>query len=320
MDTSERLDLLAQVATWYYEDKLDQKAIAQRIGRSPSMVSRLLQEAHDRGLIEIRIHYPLKTATDLEGRLCQTFSLSQALVLAGVPADPSILHRRLGELGARYLQQCLHKDIRIGIGWGITVFEVVRAMPTLSLREAQVIQIIGSIGSADPTVNGSEMARWLAQKLNATWRFLHAPLIVQSEATAQSLFRDPAIVETLALARQVEVALLGVGTTDPASSGLRRAGYLNETDLRSLQQSGAVGDILGLHLDANGHPLDISLNRRVIGTDLESLRSLPTVIVVASGAATVPAILAVLRGGYADVLVTDAATASAVLAFNGPDT
>ena len=314
MNTSDRLELLAQVATWYYEDKLDQKTIAERISRSPSMVSRMLQEAHERGLVEIRIRYPLKTAADLERRLCETFSLSQAAVLAAPPAAQAALFRRLGELGARCLQQQLHEGIIIGIGWGTAVYEVVRAMPALSIRGAKVIQVIGSIGSGDPTVDGSEMTRWLAQKLNAPSRFLHAPLIVQNEMTAQALFQDPATVETLAQVRQIEVALVGVGIPDPAVSGLRRAGYLSEMDLRSLQQSGAVGDILGIHMDANGRPLDIPLNRRVIGIDLESLRSFPTSIVIASGAIKVPAILAALRGGYVDVLITDAVTTSAILA------
>lgn len=316
MVADDHLDLLAQVAYWYYEERLDQNDIAQRINRSPSMVSRLLQEARERKLVEIRIRYPLKRATDLERQLCGTFGLPQASVLADPPVDQASALRRLGELGARCLRRQLHEGIAIGIGWGSAVYEVVRSVPTLEVRGGSVIQIIGSIGSGDATVDGSEMTRWLARKLNATSRFLHAPLIVQNEMTAQSLLQDPAAVETLALARQAEVALLGVGTTDPVSSGLRRAGYLSEVDLRVLQQSGAVGDILGIHLGANGRPLDISLNRRVIGIDLESLRSIPTAIVVASGAIKAAAVLAVLRGGYADVLVTDAATASAVLALN----
>lgn len=310
----DHLQLLGQVATWYYDEGLSQETIARRIGLSRSMVSRLLREAREQGLVEIIVHYPLKTNDALERRLCETFDLSRSWVLSNPPADKTTVLRRLGELGARYLQQHLKDNIKIGIGWGTTVYEVVRAIPALSIRGAMVIQIIGSVGSGDPTVDGSEMTHWLAQKLNTPSRFLHAPLIVENEATARALFQDPATVETLALARQVEVALLGVGTTDPLSSGLRRAGYLSEADLRMLQQSGAVGDILGLHLDANGSLLDISLNRRVIGVNLKALQAIPMVIVVASGEVKVPIILAALRGGYVDVLVTDAVTASSVLA------
>lgn len=315
MDT-DRLEFLAQIAAWYYEQNLDQKAIALRIDRSPSMVSRLLQDARESGLVEIRVRYPIKTHAELENRLCETFSLSQAWVLADPSDDQAIRSRQLGELGARCFRQQIHDTINIGIGWGTSVYEVVSALPTLSVRGARVIQMIGSIGSGDPTIDGSEMTRWLAEKLGAPSRFLHAPLIVENEATAQSLFQDPAILETLTLAGQVEVALLGVGTTDPSTSGLRRAGYLNEADLRLLQQNGAVGDIVGLHLDITGSPLDSPINRRVIGVDLDALKRIPTVIAVANGEIKVPAILAVLRGGHANVLVTDAVTASSVLTLH----
>jgi len=311
----ERLEYLVQIATWYYEENLSQEEIAGRVGLSRSMVSRLLQKAREHGLIEIRVRYPLKTDGALERRLCQTFSLSQASVLCDPPGDRSTLLRRVGELGARCLQQRLHDDISIGVGWGTAVSEVVRAMPVSPTVGAKVIQIIGSIGSDDPTVDGAKMAHSLAQRLGAMSHFLHAPLIVENETTARTLFQDPVIVKTLVKASKVQVALLGVGTTDPVSSGLRRAGYFSAADLKKLQQAGAVGDMLGYLLDAQGRPLDISINRRVIGTNLETLRSIPVVIVVAGGAPKVPAILAVLRGGYADVLATDAATASAILAL-----
>ena len=127
------------------------------------------------------------------------------------------------------------------------------------------------------------------------------------------LLQNRAITETLRLASQSEVVLLGVGTTDTQASGMLRAGYVSEAELAMLRENGAVGDVLGWHLDAYGAPLDHSINRRVIGISLDTLQSIPTVIVAASGAAKVPAILATLLGGYADVIVTDATTASLIL-------
>ena len=78
-----------------------------------------------------------------------------------------------------------------------------------------------------------------------------------------------------------------------------------------------MGDVLARALDAEGNPLDHPLNRRVIGLELEALRRIPTVIAVAGGVAKAPAIRAALRGGYVDVLVTDAEAAAAVLAMEG---
>ncbi len=45
MTDEDRLEFLGQVAAWYYEDNMDQAEIASRIGKSRSMVSRLITEA-----------------------------------------------------------------------------------------------------------------------------------------------------------------------------------------------------------------------------------------------------------------------------------
>ena len=316
MDT-DHLNFLAQVATWYYQDELSQSEIATRIGRSRSMVSRLLTEAREEGLVEIRIHFPLKRDAGLEKRLEQTFGLTQARVLAEAPDDYDLLLKRLGGLGALELQEHLHDGMDIGISWGTAVHAVVQAMSANPLRDVQVVQIIGATDSDDPAINvnvdGPELARMLAQKLDGAYRFLHAPLIVEDETVARSLRQQKSIAKTLAQAAEADVILLGIGSLDPAFSSLWRTGYLNMEELSNLRELGAVGDILAQPLDAFGRPLDHPITRRIIGLNLESLRTTPTIIALAGGLIKAPAILAALRGGYVNILITDAAAASSVL-------
>jgi deoxyribonucleoside regulator len=309
-----RADLLAQVATWYYEEGLDQEAIGQRINRSRSMVSRLLEEARQAGLVEVHVRFPLKTDPECERQLCQTFGLDNAVVLANAPIDHLQLLRRLGDLGARYLQGRLHQDIAIGLGWGSCVHAVVRSMPYSPVPGAHVIQMIGAVGHGDPMVDGAELARWLAQKLNAEYHYVSAPLLVEDEAVALALLRERTIADALSLAARVEVAVIGIGTIESALSSLLRAGYISQEELCKLARLGAVGDILARQLDAQGRLLDVSLNRRVIGLeDLDTLHNIPVVVGVAGGTLKASAILAALRGRYVNVLVTDAPTAGCVL-------
>jgi len=314
MDT-DRLEFLAQVASWYYEQQLTQEEIARRIGKSRSMVSRLLREAREQGVVEVRVRYPLlRRHAALEAALCDSFALQKAWVLDNPPADYTTLLARLGELGARCLRNQLRDGISIGVGWGTAVHAVVRAMNEHPLRLATVVQIIGAVGYGDPLIDGPELARWLAQKLDAAYRFLHAPLLVEDEDVANALLQERAVAETLAAARQVDIAIIGVGTVVPRLSSLRRAGYLTQEDLVTLQENGAVGDIVARQLDIRGRVLDIPLNRRIIGIDVpEGLRSIPLVIAVAGGLPKAPAILAALRSGLINAIVTDAVAAQAVL-------
>jgi deoxyribonucleoside regulator len=309
----DRVNFLAQIAVWYYEEGLDQGTIAGRINRSRSMVSRLLDEARQAGLVEVRVHYPLKTDPQYERQLRETFDLREAIVLAEPPDDYHLLLKRLGELGARCLQQTLHPGIVIGVSWGTAVHAVVSAMPTASVPDATVVQLIGAVGHGDPLVDGAELGRWLAQKLHASFRFLSAPMLVEDEALAAALRRERTIEETLALAARANVALIGIGTPQPELSSLLRAGYLNRSEIEVLMENGVVGDIVAHQFDEDGHWLDISANRRAISLDAESLRRIPRVIAVSGGVNKAHAILGGLRGRYCTCLVTDARAAQAVL-------
>jgi DNA-binding transcriptional regulator LsrR (DeoR family) len=309
-----RLELLGQVATWYYEDNMGQTEIAERIGRSRSMVSRMLNEARELGLVEIRVRFPLKADAALAAQLCQEFGLTQARVLATPPVDdfPTLL-RRIGRLGAYYLEEILRDNITLGIGWGATSHALVKALPSIPLENAVVAQMMGSIGRGDPLVDGSELARWLSQKLNATHHYLPAPLIVESETVARALLNDPLVAETLSLARQADITLVGIGPVNSKISGLYRTGYLSDDDMERLVRAGVVGDLAGHMLDIHGHVADVPENRRLVVQDLESLKRVPHVIGVAGGKLKVPVILAALRSGCLNALITDAITATEIL-------
>jgi DNA-binding transcriptional regulator LsrR (DeoR family) len=179
--------------------------------------------------------------------------------------------------------------------------------------DIEVVQMIGAVGSGDPLIDGPELARMLADTLGGRYRYLHAPLIVESPKVQQALLNEQRISETLQLARKADIALVGIGSVEPGISSLTRAGYIDEQELATIRQSGAAGDICARQFDIGGKVLDIELNQRVVGIDIESLKEIKCVIGVAGGVLKAPAILGALRGKIIDVLVTDEEAAREVL-------
>lgn len=311
MTDDDRLEFLGQVAAWYYEDALDQAEIARRIGKSRSMVSRLLTEARQNGLVQIRVRFPLRTDTELEERLVERFGLAEARVLASSSLDTMV--GRLGRLGARVVQSRLHSDMTVTIGWGAALHSVVKAMPDIQLEHVMVLQAMGSVGDGDPNVDGADLARTLAAKLDGDFRSMAAPVIVDRPEVARSLLAERTIAATLRMAARSELAITGVGSIESTVSGLVRAGYFDGAQLERLRRAGVVGDLLGFLLDAEGRVVDLPENERVVALHPEALAGIPTVVAVAGGVSKAAGIAAVLRGGYVDVLVTDASAANAVL-------
>lgn len=311
--TLERLELLSNIASWYYELGLDQHEIASRIGKSRSMVSRLLTEARDAGVIEIRVRFPLRRYSELEDELQDAFGLSGCQVLRSSHLSYDDLLKRLGQLAARSLEVRLHSDVRVSLGWGAALHATVAALPEIRLEEAMVIQVMGSVGDGDPNVDGPDLARDLASRLNGDFRFLAAPLYVDSPHVADSLLAERTIARTIDLARRSDVLVSGVGAIDHSLSGIVRAGYITKEQSRQFRKLGVVGDLLGFLMMEDGSIADLDENRRVVALHPSLLAEIPAVIGVAGGAAKAPAIAAALRGGYFDVLVTDEEAATAVI-------
>lgn len=315
--SDERLELLAQAASLYFEDGLNQGEIAEQLGVSRASVSRLVAEARELGVVEIRINFPLARNTELERALAARFALDAVYVLSSKTIVPDHILNRLGRLASQHLQTRILPGAIVALSWGTAVFETVQSVRRRPVERLRVVQVIGAAGSNNPRIDGPDLARQLAERLGGEYHYLHAPLLVESPFVRDTLLNDPRMQRTIELARQANVALVGIGSTQPEISPLVRAGYLSVAEEEELSRMGAVGDFCGYHIDQHGAPVDSPVNRRVVGIALADLREIPHVIGVAGGAAKAPTILAVLRGELIDVLVTDDRAAQEVLRLSG---
>lgn len=313
MDNQDRLQLLATIADLYYVEKRSQAEIADQYEYSRPTISRMLAEAHEKGLVEIRINYPLQRMVEMEAALRNRFGLDFVAVADRSSLDYARMLRLIGRLGAAYFDQIPAPGV-IGVSWGTAVYEVVTALQRRRVPNVRVVQMIGGVGTGAPNTDGPEVARLFAQALGGQHTLLNAPLIVASQATRDELMDGRQVREVLAQAMQADYALVGIGSVDRERSSLVRAGYLTVGEMAELEAAGAVGDVCGVHIDAAGRVLDVDVNRRRVGVDLAELaKSACTIVGVAGGKVKAAAILGALRGGFLDVLITDSNAAQAIL-------
>jgi len=306
-DSDEQL-LLAEVAHRYYIEDQTQEQIAKSIGVSRSNVSRMLKEARRLGLVEIRIHHPLATDQDLRGALIDAFGLSDCLVLAqsDAPSDtsPDSVADRVGALAARYLDEHLDDHSVVGVGWGSTVYHVVISRHLRKRTGATVVQLMGSVGGATPDIDGAQVAGRLGRTLGARVYYLHAPMVVTDPAVRAGLLRDQHIRKTLEMAKRATVLLVSVGAISE-SSGLYRAGYINEADLEYIKDQGAAGDICGSYYRLDGTPCSLEIEERMVAVPGPVMLGIPLRIGVGYGAAKALPSVGAVRAGLIDVLITD---------------
>ena len=138
------------------------------------------------------------------------------------------------------------------------------------------------------------------------------PLRVSSPELAEMLRVEPYVRHVLDMALTAKLALVGVGSV-ARSATLVRYGYCTWAEIELFARRGAVGDLLGHFYDRNGEILDLDLHRHVVAVTPEDMRKIPAVAAVAAGPEKVEAILGLLRGRLANILVTDEPTARELL-------
>jgi DNA-binding transcriptional regulator LsrR (DeoR family) len=315
--SEDRAALLADVAQMYYLEDKSQAEIARVVGVTRSMVSRMLKEARDKGIVEVRIHRSLRLEPDLETALVNRFKLKEALVVGLPKASDVHLLDYLGLAGKNYLKPHLVPDVILGLSWGTSVSAVINRMDMPEPLQCKIVQLVGALGAQNNSYDGHALVSQLVEKLGGEGYYLNAPFLCTDSTTAESVLETPSIKEAISWGRKAQIALVGVGSTKPNYSSYYLAGYVSRKELNQLRKEGAVGDVCGLHFDIDGRDVCGDFCERMVTIRKVDLLAIPLRLGIAGGEGKVEAILGALRGGYINVLVTDGTTARNILALTG---
>lgn len=301
----------ARASHLYFVLGLTQQAIADRMGLSRVKVQRLLAEARERGIVRIEIVGASACRLGLEARLCARYGLDAAQVTASECGAEASLSEVIGRYAAATVAPMLRDGATIAIGWGVTLKALATEIAPTPLRGATVAPLLGSL-SRRSTIDRFEAASVLARRLDAECYTLPAPIICDS-ARSRAMIADQSIVrEVLAHAAQADLALLSVGGC--RSSTLRATGYVTDAEFDALEAAGAVGNFLGYYFNAEGAILDHPVNARVVGLHPDAARAIARRIMVSGGPEKVAILRVMLARGWCTALITDEATAAALLA------
>lgn len=317
MSPNEQDALSIRVARLYYYEHLTTAQIADELGTSRSTVSRLLTRAHERGLVEIRIHDPAQHPQGIESRLRERFGLRVARVVS-VPetADEHDWLERVAAFAAGYLNTVIDADTIVGIAWGTTLRKLASKLSPKLVANVDVVALNGS-GTAqeiDSTFSSDIVTRFAAN-YGARPHAFPVPAFFDYAETRTALWRERSVRRLLGLQKRARVLVYSVGAfSGQVPSHVHSGGFLEPADLRSLRRDRVAGDIATVFFRADGSYADIALNARASGPDLALFRRVPHSICVASGTGKVEGLRAALAGRFVNTLIVDEPTARLLLA------
>lgn len=306
---------LVAASTMYYAQGETMETIARHLGTSRSTVSRLLKEARETGLVRISINPLAHDRSSVATTLERMFGLRATVVQ--VRDTASELHRlnQVARIASQMLSEAVSDGDTVGVAWGTTLAAVVEQLTPRPLHGVRVVQLNGGANSTTSgvpyvgSIVGSMAAAW-----SATPILFPVPAFFDYAETRQAMWRERSVQHTLAVHRQTDVAVFGVGSlTASVPSAVYSQGYLDEADMAEIAAQRVVGDVCTVLLRGDGSWRDVSLNQRASGPTPLELQRVPRRFCVVAGKAKAVPLLAALRAKAATDLIVDDATARAVL-------
>lgn len=303
--------LCARVARLYYSSHLTQEQIGQRLGLSRMKVNRLLKLAIETGVVQIRIIDVDEPHAELVEALEAAFQLREVRVVPDPPSEPE-LRPALAAAAGSWLAEQLTDGLVIGVGLGRTVALLPAAFSVPQPIDCRFVTLEGVGVSPNAGFAAYDVTSRLADAAGGRAEVISAPTFVSSATVRNALLTEPSVEAALAVARSAGLMIQSVGTVS-TDAPLFRHGTLASADLVRLEASGAVGDALGHFFDADGNHVPWPTDELHVGLVLDDMRRCPTSALVAGGIDKVPAIRGALRGRIANVLITSATTARALI-------
>lgn len=298
--SEEKQKKLAYVARRYYLDDWKQSDIAKELGVSRPLVSRMLAEAREHGVVEIRIHDPAARQGRLVEQLRHSTSIRDS-VLVEDGQDDDATNQLLSQGAVQLLWQL--RSRRLGIGWGHLIGQLVtwlEANPQLSSTLTDICPLVGNASIPARNYQSNENVRLIAQQLGAAPHFIYLPALPDSIEEKQLLCSSEIYRQIQSQWDKMDTALVNIGNypSSPDFASLVRYGDL-------LQQERTCGRLLVYYFNPQGKVIQ-SEQDFAIQIPLEQLRRCPNIIGVCSANTSVRALQGALKTGLFTHLVARA--------------
>lgn len=300
-----RLDQKVRAAWMYYIAGQNQSEIATQLGTSRPVVQRLLAAAKEEGLVSIGLNHPVASCLNYALMLKEKYTLLECNVVPAFTHDITLDSVSYGcyQLMDKYLRT--EDDKIIGVGSGMTLKKTIRRIDFDSANTC-CVALISAMNAEGKCNYYDDVPLLLASKIQANYFQWPAPRYAQTSLEHQMWCSNRLFANVSAVAQSADVIFVGIGALSEESP-IYKDGFITLSQLNTLTQQGAVGEILGRFIDAEGEVVESDINNLITSYDIRQ-NTCPR-IAAACGEDKRPAIFSALKGKWINGLVTDEHTA-----------
>ncbi len=314
MNKKTNIDLLVTVAKMYFLDGLKQDEIAKKVNVSRSLISLILTEAKDLGIVSISIHDPRESDETLAQLFLERFRLDRCFVVPTSMTDPDYRLKLTVGKGIDIFNREVGRGDTIGIAWGKTCYQFMSQFDGgAAVDELRVVPLVGSSDRSLQRYQMNEVVRQFAEKVHGNAQFIHAPAYPVSKRDYE-LYMESSTVKSISQAwKNIDIAIISFGApprqySDNVAESIAQGG---ERTAEIAER--AVGDACARFFDGEGNFIEDEIGGITIAIPEKNLRSAKKCICIVSGDNKISSIIGGLKTGIADTLVIDETTARMVI-------
>lgn len=310
---NEKNKLLARVAYLYYSENKTQSGIAKILGVYRTTISRMLSQAKKTGIVKINIEGYDVDLLALEEYFRKKYGLLQVDITRNIADETKEeFMYNFSRSAANFVKNLVDDQQVIGISWGSTLSGMVEQFETRYMEQSVICPLAGGPSQINVKYHVNTLIYELAKKCHAKSSFINATVIQESAEVAKGILEAKYFNETLSLWKKLDVAIVGIGE-DLSGENSQWRDLLTSKDIELLRKEHVVGECCCRFFDKSGKLVYPELQARTVGLPLEKLAEVPKSIAIAYGEKKAKALLAMIKKGYINCVVTDEATIHQIL-------
>ena len=295
---------MEEIAVLYYKKNYTQQEIANLMNLSRQTVSKLLNEAIEKNVVEIKIHNSEADCGEMEKKLCEIFKIKQAVVCGVDSTNDSIRQLMTARKTKEYLLPIIKNgNQKIAISWGRTVQSVIAEFSEELTSDNIVFPLFGATDTEQPYYLSNEFARSFADRINATVKYAWFPYKPDNEDDC-NLFRKTSYYKNIQeMWNNIDIAIVGIGNKETLE-------YFSKI-FNSNHANSVVGDISTHFFSLDGEIMNLYNN--TLCASVDNLKKARQVVAIACGDSKEEAIIGALKTQIVDTFITDEYTAKKIL-------
>ena len=306
-----KLEDAARAGWLYYIAGNTQDEIAKKLKVSRATAQRLVSLCLSERLITFKLEHPIAACMELAARLTEKYALRYCEIVPTDAVTPASV-TGVANRAAALLEQTLRseKPTILAIGTGRTMRAAVEQVPPMECPNHQLVSLVGNI-SPDGSASFFDTLARLADLTKARHFPVPLPVFLASDTERQQVLKIGPVSRVRGLAEKADLRLVGIGQIDQ-NAQVYVDGFVTRDELLEMLRLGAVGEVTAWAIDAEGQIINGGMNKRVTSVPLP-LPAKNLTVAAALGPSKVVPIRAALKGRIINGVITDEATAHALL-------